>query len=295
MDYHVLFESFDKQGATRWLHNSEIGLLVFGLVLVIGLIGEYGKPKSERWKRLTDTFELLVILGVIGELAFDGLIFGFSGRLDDIREREIAAINVVASSANERSKILESKNLEQAKRIIDLEIEFGLRVPKVEANVGNLQTAVRKSNEREYPREIDQHDLAKATGGLKRSLRSVTLIRLGDPVAGPYATNLGTALKKLKPPFKVNFEDIPSSRFSGVIVCENGEGDRKVGKALERAVIVSEIKKITAEECLGEPAPASGPSGLIGVIANPLGLPVSRTPRAGTVIFVGHQRLPPQN
>jgi hypothetical protein len=101
--------------------------------------------------------------------------------------------------------------LEQAQRIIDLEIEFGIRVPKVEVVVGGLQRDIKKSTEREYPQEINAGVLRRTTKGLRRSLRSVTLIRLSDPIAGQYATNLGTALEKLNPPFKVSFSVCPMS------------------------------------------------------------------------------------
>jgi len=292
-----LFGWFEKIGAERGLHISETALLLFAAAVAIGLIGEYLKEKDERWKGTSDIFELLVIIGVVGEVLFDGLIFGFSGRLDAIRDVSVAQANSIASDAykvgnqareNASGLDLEAKKqqqviLAQAQRIIDLEIQFGLRVPKVEEKVGSLQTEIKKSADRERPQGSDIGDLRRATRGLKRNLRRVTLIRLNDPIAGQYATNLGTALKKLK--FTVSFIDLPGSRFRGVIVCENGAGDVKVGEALKRAVIVSEIKRIAAEECT-QPIPPTAPQGLFS-----FGVPNPKP--AGTLIFVGHRRLPP--
>ena len=299
-----MFSTLSKNAADTGLNWSEAALLLFATLIVIGLIGEY--RKEERWKAWSKGFEFLVILGVAGEVIFDGLIFGFSGRLQVIQDAAVASAISEAGKATDRAgvaiksaadtekenkildgniKTLEGKNLDQARHIIDLEIQFGIRVPKVEEQVGNLQTEIKKSVDRERPQEIDIGDLRKATRGLRRGLRHITLIRLNDPIAGQYATNLGRALRKLK--FEVSFIDLPGSRFRGVIVCENGAGDIKVGEALKRAVIVSEIKKITAEEC-AQPIPAKAPQGLFSFwVPNPK--------PAGTLIFVGHRRLAPPN
>ena len=62
-----------------WLGILEGLLLAFGVMLVIGLIGEYSK--SGLWKLSTRTLELMVIIGVAGELLADGGIFLLSRRL----------------------------------------------------------------------------------------------------------------------------------------------------------------------------------------------------------------------
>ena len=60
---------------STWLDISEWSLLLFGIVLVIGLAGEY------RSKRYEKEFAMVVIIGVFGELLADGGIFLFSDRL----------------------------------------------------------------------------------------------------------------------------------------------------------------------------------------------------------------------
>src|SRR5450432_3305272 len=81
------FFSLSKSATSIALGTSEIVLLLFGILLTVGLIGEYAK--SERWKRHVKTFEMLVISGVAGELLADGGIFLFSSHLQTIADREI--------------------------------------------------------------------------------------------------------------------------------------------------------------------------------------------------------------
>jgi hypothetical protein len=94
-----MFSSWSKSATTIGLNISEYLLLLFGLVLVIGLIGEY-RPKWESRKKL---FELLVIIGVAGELLADGGIFAFSRRLQIISDAEVASLNKEAGEARQKA------------------------------------------------------------------------------------------------------------------------------------------------------------------------------------------------
>src|ERR1700730_589443 len=95
------FLSLSKSATTSALEISEIALLIFGVLLVVGLIGEYAE--AERWKKLVKMFEMFVIIGVAGELIADGGIFVFSAHLTTISERENAGLYHTASEANERA------------------------------------------------------------------------------------------------------------------------------------------------------------------------------------------------
>ena len=104
------------------LIGSNLGLLAFAAVLVIGLIGEYRKPAA--WS--VKTFELLVIIGVVGELVFDGLIFASSLTLDAVHSAELATANKIASAGyktgtenQERAEKLEQSNLVLQKDLVD--------------------------------------------------------------------------------------------------------------------------------------------------------------------------------
>jgi hypothetical protein len=89
--------SLSKSATSFWLEASEITLLIFGIVLVIGLVGEFAK--SDTWKRRLRLFELMVIVGVAGELIADGGIFLFSRQLQTISEAEFAGLNKQAADA----------------------------------------------------------------------------------------------------------------------------------------------------------------------------------------------------
>jgi hypothetical protein len=97
--------SLSKSFTTTALDISELTLLLFGIVLVAGLVGEY----IESWKKKIKLFEILVIIGVAGELLADGGIFHFSKQLQTISELEVAKLNENASKANERAAILEQR------------------------------------------------------------------------------------------------------------------------------------------------------------------------------------------
>jgi len=83
------FLLLSKSSATFWLHASEAALFAFGVLLVIGLIGEIKLP----WPHPRfETFELLVIIAVAGELLGDAGVFVFSGDLQTIAGTELAQV-----------------------------------------------------------------------------------------------------------------------------------------------------------------------------------------------------------
>ena len=85
-----------KSATESALNDSEIGLLVSGLVLAVGAIGEYleehGKlPRWMGWPKLV--FIGMVVFGLIGEFVGDAGVFVFSGHLQTIGDSEIADLN----------------------------------------------------------------------------------------------------------------------------------------------------------------------------------------------------------
>ncbi|MBZ5542014.1 MAG: hypothetical protein LAN61_15975 [Acidobacteriia bacterium] len=91
--------SLSKSTTSTWLGVSEILLLLFGVLLVIGLVGEY----RENLKRWVKVFEMFVIIGVAGELLADGGIFALSRHLETIANGEIAALTQQAAVANQHA------------------------------------------------------------------------------------------------------------------------------------------------------------------------------------------------
>jgi hypothetical protein len=100
--------SLSRSAASSSLLASEVFLFLFGAVLVLGLIGEY----RESWKRHIKKFEMLVIIGVAGELLADGGVFFFSERLQTIAETEISDTNRRAAEANRRAGEAEQRAAE---------------------------------------------------------------------------------------------------------------------------------------------------------------------------------------
>lgn len=91
--------SLSKPTAVLWLGISEWALLLFGIVLVVGLVGEHKGIKSAKWKARERIFSMLVVVGVAGELIADGGIFAFSGHVQSISDGEVAAANLEAKQA----------------------------------------------------------------------------------------------------------------------------------------------------------------------------------------------------
>jgi hypothetical protein len=100
-----LLSQLSKSATSLWLAVFEFSLLAFGAVLVIGLVGEYSE--SDRWKRFVKAFELMVILGVAGELLADGGIFLLSRRLQILSDIDVAQLSQEAATATATAKGLE--------------------------------------------------------------------------------------------------------------------------------------------------------------------------------------------
>ena len=117
-----IFASLSRNSALLGLHFSEGGLLIAGIILAIGIIGEMRTPTGFPilWSRLR-AFELLVLIGVMGELISDGGVFIFSERLQEISDSELQSAikeagegrriagkaNERAARSDQRSKVLE--------------------------------------------------------------------------------------------------------------------------------------------------------------------------------------------
>lgn len=81
--------SLSKTATSSWLKGSELALLVFALVVVVGLIGENKLPW---WHHRLRVFEVLVTIGCGGELFADFGVFLFSRQLENLSNQEIAQL-----------------------------------------------------------------------------------------------------------------------------------------------------------------------------------------------------------
>jgi hypothetical protein len=74
-----------------------IGLCLTTLMVVVGLLGEY--KTGDWWKRRVRIFEMLVVLGVAGEMVTETGAFWYSLRLQGIEESEIVRAQKMASDS----------------------------------------------------------------------------------------------------------------------------------------------------------------------------------------------------
>ncbi len=98
--------SLSKSVTLCLFHTCEIAVAVFGLLLLIGWIGEIAK--AERWKAYHTAFVILAIVGVAGEWIADIGIFMLSEHLQTIDERQINELTAKANgtlSAQELSAL----------------------------------------------------------------------------------------------------------------------------------------------------------------------------------------------
>ncbi|MGD1212443.1 MAG: hypothetical protein ABR973_13935 [Candidatus Acidiferrales bacterium] len=74
-----------------------IGLFLTTLMVVVGLAGEYSK--GDWWKRKLHIFEMLVVLGVAGEMITESGAFWYSLRLQAIEESAIVGAQKMANDS----------------------------------------------------------------------------------------------------------------------------------------------------------------------------------------------------
>ena len=94
--------SLSKSATSLGLDVSEWTLLLFGLLLAIGAIGEESKSKRlVPWHR---AFTIVVIIGIAGEFIADGGIFFFSKHLQTISDEEVARLNERAAELTKQAE-----------------------------------------------------------------------------------------------------------------------------------------------------------------------------------------------
>jgi hypothetical protein len=291
----------------------------------VGVVGEAildftSWVPAERHSKFGKLSVLLLIAGLGGEIIAHAKNNEYSAKITGLLNRQAGEAHERASSADERSKILEvqveklkADNLVAAAKIIDLtagQIDLtvsqktqGEQVTTVETKVVTVETRVDKVEHKVgdveakfRPREIDFLALKKATRGLKRSLRNVTIIRVNNPEAGPFADKLIAGLKKLH--FAVDIEDVDGSRQSGVIVCRENAGDNRIGQTLRKAEIAAKIVPVahssSPDFCrhkIAKTAPPAGVFSLVGGTADAILTGSISRYRRGTVVFVGQKPI----
>jgi hypothetical protein len=169
---------------------SEIFLLVSGLLVAIGVWGEQTKS---RWKKWVRTFEVLVVLGVAGELIADGAVFVFSRHLQAISDAEVVSAETRLGTDEKIAATLQQDNL-KLKGSLAVE-ERATSEARKEAAKAELELAKLKA-----PRSLSEAQQRRLVSELKPFAGTPALITFEylDPEPRNLAMQLYTVLAKAK-------------------------------------------------------------------------------------------------
>src|SRR5665213_263036 len=95
------FLSLSKSATITGLESSEWALLIFGVILVVGVVGEL---KALWWSVWVKRFEWIVLIGIAGELIADGGLFFFSSQLQGISDLEVTQAQKSATQAYDSAR-----------------------------------------------------------------------------------------------------------------------------------------------------------------------------------------------
>jgi len=150
-----------KELAATALDCSEWALLISGLILVIGIFGEYEKLPG-RFLGRKALYEILVMIGVAGELLGDAGVFILSRDLQSANDREIALLYGQSAVLNDRvtSANLEAKRFES--QIEEAKAQARASDARVAAAVAQVAIADARSREAGAKAESFRLNIAKA-------------------------------------------------------------------------------------------------------------------------------------
>jgi hypothetical protein len=130
------FFSLSKSAAKIGLDDSEWALLIFGILLAMGIVGEI---KHGMWGKSEHWFAMLVLWAVLGEVVSDGGIFLFSSQLQIISDSEISVLNGVTANARTQAEKLRKDNLLLQADVLRLELRTKFRhlTPEQQREIGS--------------------------------------------------------------------------------------------------------------------------------------------------------------
>jgi hypothetical protein len=103
----TFLDSLSKSTVETDLHISEVVLLISGLVLFLGIWGEY--RKGEKWQKYLAAFQIMVLAGIGVELIADGGVFLFSESLQRLEGSDIQALDKKAEEAQRKSELVSGR------------------------------------------------------------------------------------------------------------------------------------------------------------------------------------------
>ena len=195
------FLSLSKSAASIALNISEWILLFSGLILVIGIFGEYKKLPRRLLIWPTAVFEIMVMVGVAGELIGDAAVSLFSRHLETISGLEIASLNREAGKAKESAGQANegaAKAEENANTAIKEAAVLSLEAARLNKLAQDEMMARRKLEARIADRSVSvlqrEQILKVASGGVKVKYSIVFNSTVGDREAKQYADEIANVL-----------------------------------------------------------------------------------------------------
>lgn len=190
--------SLSKSATSAWLGVSEILLLLFGVLLVVGLVGEYRKSLS-RWVKL---FEMFVIIGVAGELLADGGIFALSRHLETIANGEIAVLTEQAATANQHAAEANDRAAQAEVLAKGFEAQIataGSNAARANQKAESERLARTQLENKMRPRHLTAEQLAKLASLLEDTPVPISIYSQAlDGESGDYADDFTAAFKAAK-------------------------------------------------------------------------------------------------
>jgi hypothetical protein len=223
-----------KSVAESWLSWGELGLVVFAVVIIFGLIGEYRAevsaehrerswipPRSGKhwnWKLI---FAAVVVLSIVGELVADADIWVTSDILQTISDGEIRDAREKAEAGYDAAKAGADHAI-AAETVANsaLQENIRLRAKMADRDVGSEARSLIRQR-------------------LRGDQQEITVVVTGIREPQVYAASIANALKAAG--FKVGLDvwkrDIPPD--TGVIFCENRTDDGKIYDVLHAAHVAT--------------------------------------------------------
>jgi hypothetical protein len=252
MEYFFSLFSLSKSGTSTALNCSEVALLLFGVILVIGIVGE----EVERWEHRKKLFVALVIVGVAGELFADGGIFLFSHQLQVISDTEIAAANKNAGDAKTSANGA-ADDAGRAKGLADQANADAKAAKKLADAVADRASKLAKE---QRATAKSQEETAKAQSELAKHLDTIAKRQADRRVDGGTLVKLLKGKPKKRVEILYNPNDSEAWALAQEIFWWLGDGPSKNGKGAGWDVL------------LPSPIPDTGMPGLVGLANAPLGM-----------------------
>jgi hypothetical protein len=165
-------------------------------------------------------------------------LFGIALLQDDAQITRIENAKNVALQEN--VEVLRSKNLEEARKIFELQTALNEQTNKLGGVAMTVETVATKVEER----AVRDNDRSYVRHHLRSDHRPITIVLLSDPEPRSYGVKIANTLQSVG--FEVSMEDWAGIRppNTGVVFCEYRKGDRTTYDVLHQANIATQFVRL---------------------------------------------------